>query len=123
VVAATDYRRCCWSSSLHRRAIPLTRPIKFLAGIIKIQEKFALNLRASQGRSCPSEEATMLKPPVTFDVDATANAQAKLVAREPRHLEMKWIATERGFEPSWYVCPSRQAHFILRRGQLVPAGA
>jgi hypothetical protein len=48
----------------------------------------------------------MLKPPVTFDAgDATANAQAKLVVREPRHLEMKWIVTERGFEPSWYVCP------------------
>jgi hypothetical protein len=65
----------------------------------------------------------MLKTTVTFDVDDTANAQAQFVAREPRHLEMKWIATERGIEPSWYVCPSRQAHFILWRGQLVPAGA
>jgi hypothetical protein len=34
---------------------------------------------------------------------------------------MKWIATEHGLEARWTVHPEEPAHFVLRKGRLVPA--
>jgi hypothetical protein len=38
-----------------------------------------------------------------------------------RHVEMKWIATERGLEARWAVRPEEPAHFVLREHRIVPA--
>jgi hypothetical protein len=39
----------------------------------------------------------------------------------PCRPEMKWGTTERGLEACWTVRPEEPAHFVLRKGRLVPA--
>jgi hypothetical protein len=65
-------------------------------------------------------EATVAIDTTTAPVSHTPT-QAKLDAREPRHLEMKWITTEYGLEASWVVHPIHPAHFVLWNGRIMLA--